>query len=625
MLEKIKKPGDVKKLNSGQLLQLASDIRHRIIEVTAKNGGHIAPSLGATDLAIALLKVFNPLKDRIIWDVGHQSYAFKILTERNEHFDTLRKFNGISGFNNISESPYDAFGVGHSSTSISAALGITVAKDFKGAKGRTIAVIGDGALTGGIAFEGLNNAGHLQKNMIVILNDNNMSISKNVGALQAYLTNILVSRSYNELKAKIWDLFQHFPKRIKRRLIAIAQKFEENLINFFVPNVVFEDLGFKYVGPVDGHDIPRLVKILRQVSRNMVGPVLVHIVTKKGKGYEFAEEDAPRFHGLGPFEVETGKCVSAKNISYSKHFGTELSKLAARNKKIIAITAAMTDGTGLIEFSHKFPDRFFDVGICEQHAVTFAGGLAVEGLKPFVAIYSTFLQRAYDQLIHDIALQKLPVVFCLDRAGLVGEDGATHHGAFDISYLRLIPNLIIMAPANAHELTEMLKLAANYKKGPIAIRYPRGSALFCETKVAPLEIGRFDIRKKGKQVALIGIGAAFNDMEHILELLTKDFPEENFYLINARFAKPLDENLLKSLEKQVQYIFTLEDNSLVGGFGSAIKEYYANSRIQVFPFGLPDKFVTHGSVKELRSSIKLKPVQVKNQIKKILTASDHGI
>ncbi len=381
MLEKIKKPCNVRKLSLPQLKELAADVRQRIIEVTAKNGGHIAPSLGATDLAVALLKIFDPLKDRIIWDVGHQSYAYKILTERNDKFDTLRKYKGISGFNNIFESPYDAFGVGHSSTSISAALGITVAKEYKGEKGRTIAVIGDGALTGGIAFEGLNNAGHLHKNMIVILNDNNMSISKNVGALQAYLTNILVSRSYNALKAKIWDLFQHFPKRIKRRLIVVSQKFEENLINFFVPNVVFEDLGFKYVGPVDGHDISRMTKIFRQVSRNMVGPVLVHIVSKKGKGYEFAEEDAPRFHGLGPFVVETGKCVTIKNLSYSKHFGQELSKLAARNKKIIAITAAMTDGTGLVEFSRKYPDRFFDVGICEQHAVTFAGGLAVEGFE----------------------------------------------------------------------------------------------------------------------------------------------------------------------------------------------------------------------------------------------------
>jgi 1-deoxy-D-xylulose-5-phosphate synthase len=620
MLDKIKGPNDIKKLSVTQLENLASEVRTRIIEVTAKNGGHVAPSLGATDLTIALLKIFNPLTDRIIWDVGHQSYAYKILTDRNDKFDTLRLYKGLSGFNNIFESPYDAFGVGHSSTSISAALGITVGKEFKGEKSRIIAVIGDGALTSGIAFEGLNNAGHLQKDMIVILNDNNMSISKNVGALQAYLANILVSRSYNALKTKIWDLFQHFPRRIKRKLIAGAQKFEENLINFFVPNVIFEDLGFKYVGPIDGHDIGRMTKILKQVAENMVGPVLIHLVTKKGKGYGFAEKDAPRFHGLGPYEVKTGKCVAVKDISYSSHMGSVLCQLAQNNKKIIAITAAMADGTGLLDFSKKFPNRFFDVGICEQHAVTFAGGLAVEGLKPFIAIYSTFLQRAFDQIIHDIALQKLPVVFCLDRAGLVGADGATHHGAFDISYLRLVPNLIIMAPANADELTDMMKLAASYKKGPVAIRYPRGTALYPIKKSNPVELGKFDVTSPGKKVALIAIGAAFNDMEIVHELLKKDFAEENFYLINARFIKPLDEELLNKIKKDVKSIFTLEDNSIIGGFGSAIQEFYSNSDMKVYTFGLPDKFIAHGKNDELKKEIKLKSEQVYKSIKKILAS-----
>jgi len=618
MLNQIKSPADIKKLNVSELENLAVEVRQRIIQVTAKNGGHVAPSLGATDLSIALLKVFNPLIDRIIWDVGHQSYAYKILTERNDKFDTLRQLNGISGFNNIFESPYDAFGVGHSSTSISAALGITVAKEYKGEKGRAIAVIGDGALTGGIAFEGLNNTGHLQKNMIVILNDNNMSISKNVGALQAYLTNILVSRSYNALKAKIWDLFQHFPNRIKRRLIASAQKFEENLINSFVPNVIFEDLGFKYVGPIDGHDISRMIRLFEQVNNNIVGPVLMHIVTKKGKGYEFAEDDAPRFHGLGPYEVETGKCVKIKEISYSKHFGSVLCDLAKNNKQIIAITAAMSEGTGLQEFSKRFPNRFFDVGICEQHAVTFSGGLAVEGLKPFVAIYSTFLQRAYDQVIQDIALQKLPIVFCLDRAGLVGEDGATHHGVFDISYLRLIPNLIIMAPANADELTEMLKFAASYRKGPIAIRYPRGSALFLDKQVTPLKLGKFEVKSIGKRIALIGIGTAFNDLAIVHELLKKDLPEDEFYLINARFIKPLDAKFLNSIQADAEYIFTLEDNSLIGGFGSSIKEFFTTSNVKVYSFGIPDQFVTHGHTDELKKRIKIDPKQIYKSIKKIL-------
>ena len=401
-------------------------------------------------------------------------------------------------------------------------------------------------------------------------------------------------------------------------MIAVAQKFEENLINSFVPNVVFEDLGFKYVGPIDGHDISRMSNIFRQVSRNMVGPVLIHVVTKKGKGYGFAEEDAPRFHGLGPFEVETGRSISVKDMSYSKHFGTELSKIASRNKKLVAITAAMADGTGLVGFSRKFPDRFFDVGICEQHAVTFAGGLAVEGMKPFVAIYSTFLQRAYDQVIHDIALQRLPVVFCLDRAGLVGEDGATHHGAFDLSYLRLVPNLILMAPAYAEEFSEMLKLSASYKKGPIAIRYPRGKAVFEQNSVEPVKIGKFEVRKTGKKVALIGIGAAFLDMKLIYEQLLKELPGIDFYLINARFVKPLDEELLNSLKEDVEHIFTLEDNSLIGGFGSAIKEFYADSNMKVYSFGIPDKFITHGSTKDLKRSIQVTPAQVRKNIINIL-------
>ncbi len=618
MLEKIKTPKDVKKLSIKDLDILAKEVRQRIIEVTAKTGGHVAPSLGATDLTIALLKVFNPLSDRIIWDVGHQSYAYKILTERNEQFDTLRQLDGLSGFNNIFESKYDAFGVGHSSTSISAALGITVAKELKKSKGRTIAVIGDGALTGGISFEAMNHAGHLQKNIIVVLNDNNMSISKNVGALQAYLTNILVSRSYNAIKGKIWDLFQHFPYRIKRRLIVVAQKFEENLINFFVPNVIFEDLGFKYVGPVDGHDIERLINIFNKVKRNIIGPVLIHIVTKKGKGYEFAENDAPRFHGLGPYEVETGKCIGKKGISYSNYFGNELCEIAKKNKKVIAITAAMTDGTGLVKFAQKFPDRFFDVGIAEQHAVTFAGGLAVQGLKPFVAIYSTFLQRAFDQVIHDIALQKLPVVFCLDRAGLVGEDGATHHGAFDLSYLNLIPNLIVMAPSNAQEFSKMLKFAAGYGEGPIAIRYPRGSVIFSNKEIAPLEIGKYDVTVKGRKIAIMGIGKAYMDAEKVHELMKKEFPKLKPYLINVRFLKPIDKELLKRLKNKLDYIFTIEDNSIIGGFGSQIKDYFADSKTKVYSFGIPDQFVTQGKMDELKKLIKTSPEHIYKSIKKIL-------
>ena len=618
MLEKIKTPKDVKKLTLPELKKLAKDVRKRIIEVTAKNGGHIAPSLGATDLAIAILKIFNPIYDRIVWDVGHQSYAYKILTERNDRFDTLRQLNGISGFNNIFESKYDAFGVGHSSTSISAALGITTAKDLKNKKGRTVAIIGDGALTGGMSFEAMNHLGHLQKNIIVVLNDNNMSISKNVGALQAYLTNILVSRSYNAIKGKIWDLFQHFPLRIRRRLIWSAQKFEENLINSFVPNVIFEDLGFKYVGPVDGHNIGRLVRIFNKVKRNMTGPVLVHIVTQKGKGYEFAENDAPKFHGLGPFTIETGKVDQKKGISYSDFFGDTLCEIAKENKDVVAITAAMTDGTGLKKYAEKFPERFFDVGIAEQHAVTFAGGLATQGIKPFLAIYSTFLQRALDQIIHDIALQKLPVVFCMDRAGLVGEDGATHHGAFDLSYLNFIPNLVILAPTNAEEFAAMLRFAGNYQDGPVAIRYPRGYAFFRKKKIAPVELGKYEIIQKGKDIAILGIGNAFADAEKICELMKKDFPKIKPFLINPRFMKPLDTKFLNDLKKKVKTIFTLEDNSLIGGFGSAIKDYYSDSDVKIYSFGIPDNFVTHGKISELRKLIETNPEQIYKKIKILL-------
>ncbi|MCK4654688.1 MAG: 1-deoxy-D-xylulose-5-phosphate synthase [Candidatus Cloacimonetes bacterium] len=618
MLEKIKTPKDVKKLSIAELEKLAEEVRQRIIKVTAKTGGHVAPSLGATDLTIALLKIFNPLKDKIIWDVGHQSYAFKILTERNDRFETLRQFKGISGFNNIFESKYDAFGVGHASTSISAALGITIAKEMTNKKGRVIAVIGDGALSGGMAFEALNHAGHLQKEIIIILNDNNMSISKSVGALQAYLTNILVSRSYNVMKNLIWDFVQHLPHRVRRRIILSARKLEENMINTLAPNIIFEDLGFKYVGPIDGHNMPRLVRIFNKVKHNMTGPIFVHVVTKKGKGYEHAEVDSPRFHGLGPYEIETGKSVGKKRASYSEIFGSTLCEIARENKNIVAITAAMTDGTGLTGYAKEFPDRFFDVGIAEQHAVTFAGGLAIQGLKPFVAIYSTFLQRALDQVLHDISLQKLPVVFCLDRAGLVGEDGATHHGVFDLSYLNLIPDLVVMAPANANEFKDMLRFAANYNEGPVVIRYPRGSAKFNNSENNSIRFGKYDVVKPGEKVAIMGIGKAFEDAEIIYNKIKKDFPKLKPYLLNPRFLKPMDTEFLKELTKKVKTIFTIEDNALIGGFGSSIKNYFANSDIKVYSFGIPDQFVPHGEITDLKNFIETTPEQIFEKIKAIL-------
>lgn len=618
MLNKIKSPVDVKKLSLSDLSELAIEVRKRIIEVTAKNGGHVAPSLGATDLVIALLKMFDPLEDRIVWDVGHQSYAYKILTERNDRFDSLRQLNGISGFNNVMESKYDAFSVGHSSTSISAALGIAVAKEKLQKKGRTIAIIGDGALTGGMSFEALNHSGHLQKDMIVILNDNNMSISKNVGALQSYLTNILVSRSYNRAKNLVWDFVQHFPGRIKRRAILSARKLEESLINTLAPNIIFEDLGFKYLGPIDGHDIPRLIRIFHKVKNNLNGPVFIHVVTKKGKGYEYAEENAPRFHGLGPYEVRTGKSVKIRQPSYSSVFGDTMCDLAKNNKKLIVITPAMKVGSGLTEFAEKFPEQFFDVGIAEQHAVTFAGGLAIQGLKPFVAIYSTFLQRAYDQLIHDVALQKLPVVFCLDRAGLVGEDGATHHGAFDLSYLNVVPNLMIMAPTNKKEFVEMLKFAENYQDGPIAIRYPRGNIDDSEMKIAKIEAGKFAIQKAGKNIAFIGIGKAFISAKFVYEKICAENSELKPYLINARFLKPFDSETLEKISQKVDKIFTFEENALTGGFGSVIKDKIAHRKIEVHSFGLPDKFVPHGKTNDLKKELGLTDEQILKQIKTMI-------
>lgn len=621
LLEKIKTPKDIKNLSVKNLEKLAEEVRQRIIQVTASNGGHIAPSLGATDLSIALLKVFDPLQDRIIWDVGHQSYAYKILTERNDRFDTLRTFEGISGFNNIFESKYDAFGVGHSSTSISAALGMAVAKSLKKEKGKSIAIIGDGALTAGMSFEAINHAGHLQKDLIVILNDNNMSISKNVGALQKYLAKILVSHSYNKLKKNVWDMLHKIPPtRNQRRLVSFFQKLEENLINIFVPTIFFEDLGFKYVGPIDGHNIHDLIKFFKQAKTNIDGPILIHVVTQKGKGYKFAENDLPRFHGLGPFDVNTGKNIGIKKgKSYSGVFGDTLIKLAKKHKDIVAISAAMKVGTGLSGFADKFPKRFFDTGIAEQHSVTFAGGLAIQGIKPFVAIYSTFMQRALDQVIHDIALQKLPVVFCMDRAGLVGEDGATHHGAFDLSFINFIPNIVSMAPSGGDELEMMLNFAYHYKDGPTAIRYPRGTAFYRKEAIAHIELGKSEILKRGEKIAVIFIGALYEMATEIADRIEKDF---NFtpYLINARFLNPLDTNMLESIKNDVNSVVTIEENVLNGGFGSKVSMYYSQSDIKVYSFGLPNEFITHGKTSILKSHVGFTANNIYKKIKETMSA-----
>ncbi|MBI9031654.1 1-deoxy-D-xylulose-5-phosphate synthase [bacterium] len=609
MLKDIDKLEKIKKLKIEELEKLAQEVRERIIEVTSQNGGHVAPSLGATDLVIALLKVFTPPEDAIVWDVGHQSYAYKILTGRNADFDTLRQYQGISGFNNMSESKYDAFGVGHSSTSISAALGIACGKQINQETGHSIAIIGDGALTGGMSFEALNHAGHLSKDkLLVILNDNNMSISKNVGALQKYLTNMLVSRSYNALKKQVWDFSSSLPRSIRTRFIRGAQKMEESMINILVPNIIFEDLGFKYVGPVDGHNISRLIRVLNKVKYNMVGPVLLHVVTKKGKGLSIAENNSSKFHGLGPYNASSGETEKRLNQNWSISFGEKLSSLANENKKIVAITAAMSDGTGLTQFEKKYPSRFFDVGIAEQHAITFAGGLATKGIKPFVAVYSTFIQRAYDQIIHDIALQKLPLVICLDRAGLVGEDGATHHGAFDISFLLPIPNLVILTPAYETEFHEMLTFASNYQDGPIIIRYPRGTINLNNDNHTPFELGKFALLESGKRVAILSVGHALDLANQVRDKLQED---ENITaeLVNLRTIKPLDYAYLDTLRDRFDLVVTLEHNSRVNGIGQMISNYLSSSSTStststsVLNIGYPDNFVTHGDVHKLYQEI----------------------
>lgn len=606
ILEKIKDPSVIKDFSLQELTLLAKEIRKRIVDVVSINGGHIAPSLGTVELTLALLSVFDPIKDRVVWDVGHQSYAWKILTGRNERFDTLRSFGGISGFTNRDESPCDAFSTGHSSTSVSAALGLACARDLQGESGFCIAVIGDGALTGGMSFEALNHSGHLQKNkFLVVLNDNAMSISQNVGGLQEYMARMMASRPYNTLKQQIWDLSGTLPENLRRRFILGAQKLEESMMNILVPNIIFEDLGFKYVGPIDGHDVELVSTMLRRIKRHMVGPVLLHVVTQKGRGYVPAEQDASSFHGVGPFDANSGKQASSGSESWSEVFGKSLVQLAEADPKIVAITAAMAAGTGLASFEKKFPKRFFDVGIAEQHAVTLAAGMACKGVKPFVAIYSTFLQRAIDQVIHDVALPRLPVVLCIDRAGLVGEDGATHQGAFDVSLLSAIPNLIILSPSTAEELDSMLAFASKYQDRPVAIRYPRGTASRGELPLTDFVPGRAETVHQGKNIALITDGGARMVAEKTHALLVE--AGLNPWLVNLRSLKPLDEALLNELGESCSHLFTFETNAVIGGTGSRIAQLLAAKPCQVVNFGYPDSFIAHGKTEQLNEMIGFTP------------------
>lgn len=607
LLQKINSPADLKMLTLEEIKLLAGEIRQLIIDVVSKNGGHLAPNLGVVELTLALHKVFTTPKDKIIWDVGHQSYIHKILTGRKDIFPTLRQYKGMSGFPKRKESEHDAFGTGHSSTSISAALGMAVARDLKGEDNNVIAVIGDGSMTGGMAFEALNNAGDLHKKMIVILNDNEMSISKNVGAMSQYLCDLRTGETYNKIKRDVegWLKGLDFGSDV----LSAIERVKGSVKYLMVPSSVFEELGFKYLGPIDGHDLNKLLEVL-EAAKYVNGPVLVHVITKKGKGYEPAEISPNKFHGTGPFEIATGKKISDPNapITYTEIFGKTLTELAEANEKIVAITAAMPDGTGLNKFADQYPQRFLDVGIAEQHAVTAAAGMAAEGLKPVVAVYSTFLQRAYDSVLHDICMQNLPVTLCLDRAGIVGDDGYTHHGVFDYAYLRSMPQMAIMAPKDENELRHMLNTALNFD-GPITIRYPRGSGVGvdCSEVLQQLPIGKGEVLREGEDVCLLAIGSMVAVALQAADVLVEQGIKAG--VINLRFAKPLDEELLVQAAQQYSKLVTLEEGVVAGGVGSAVLELLNNKGLlqttQVLNLGIPDEFVPHGDKKYLFRDIGL--------------------
>lgn len=596
LLNTINSPEDVKKLSEQQLEQLAQEIRQFMISVISKTGGHLAPNLGVVELTLALHRVFSTPKDKLVFDVGHQAYVHKIITGRREQFPTLRQYGGLSGFPKRSESEHDAFGTGHSSTSISAALGMAVARDLQGEDYDVVAVIGDGSMTGGMAFEGLNNAGDLHKRMIVVLNDNEMSISKNVGAMSEYLYQLRTGETYNKIKSDIegWLKNMEFGTDVLKAI----RRLKGSVKYLMVPSSIFEELGYTYLGPIDGHDLNALQDVFH-AAKKIDGPVLVHVLTKKGKGYAPAEESPNKFHGTGPYELETGKKIANPNAptTYTEVFGNTLTDMAKEDKKIVGITAAMPDGTGLSTFAKAHPDRFFDVGIAEQHAVTAAAGMAAAGLKPVAAIYSTFMQRAYDSVLHDICMQNLHVTMCLDRAGLVGDDGFTHHGVFDYAYLRSMPKMTIMAPKDENELRHMLKTAIDFN-GPISVRYPRGSGLGVDISgpMEDLPIGKAEVLKEGFDLCFWAIGSMVKPALDAAELLAKEGISAG--VVNMRFAKPLDTELLKAHAQRYGKIITLEEGVLAGGVGSAVLEYLNQEELldkcRVLTLGIPDEFILHG-------------------------------
>lgn len=608
LLEQINSPKDLKKLTLKEKETLSQEIRDLIIDVTSKNGGHVASNLGVVELTIALHSIFDTPNDKIVWDVGHQCYVHKILTGRREEFQNIRKLGGISGFPKICESEYDNFNTGHSSTSISIATGMARARDILNENYEVIAVIGDGSLTGGMALEALNDAGSSKTNVKVILNDNEMSISKNVGGIPLYLSKMRTKTGYTRSNRKIKAIVNKIPY-IGKPIISFAHYTKQIIKRAVFRNMYFEDIGFTYLGPVDGHDIKKLEDILER-SKKINGPVLIHVVTKKGKGYKLAEENPDKFHGISAYDKETGEVKKSKN--YSKVFGEKLVKMASTDKKIVAVTAAMRDGTGLKEFSEKFPDRFFDVGIAEQHALGLIAGMARAGLKPVLPIYSSFLQRGYDQIIHDIALSGIPVTVCIDRAGIVGNDGETHQGIFDLSFLSSIPNIVIMAPKNFEELDKMLEFGVNLDK-PVFIRYPRGGENFSFESTEDIELGKAEIVQEGTDLSIIAIGNMVGRAEEVASLL----PEKSVEIINARFLKPLDEeSILNSIRKTGNCI-TIEDNLLKGGLGSAVVEAVNKSDIQdakIKSFGYDDTFVEHGTVKELEDKYGLSAEKISGKL-----------
>jgi 1-deoxy-D-xylulose-5-phosphate synthase len=619
LIQSINSPDDLRKLPVDKLPAVAEELRLFMLEHVSQSGGHLASSLGAVELAVALHYCFNTPEDKLVWDVGHQAYAHKILTGRRDQFKNLRQFDGISGFPRISESKYDAASVGHASTSISAALGLAIGRDMKKENHAVVAIIGDGSLSGGLSFEGLNNLGSLSTNMIIVVNDNKMSISENVGALSRYLTRVITDKRYKKLKDEVWELtgrLATFGSRIRN----LIHNIDETVKHFVIPGKYFEDMGIRYFGPVDGHNIAELVEIFRFVKEHTVGPVLVHAITTKGKGYSFAENDATKYHGISKFSLDTGDvvCAPASKPSYSQMLGRTLVDIGASRGDVVAITAAMPDGTGLSAFRDAFPDRFFDVGIAEAHAVTFAAGLALCGLKPVVALYSTFLQRAFDQIVHDVALDNLNVTFCVDRAGLVGEDGPTHHGVLDLSFVRSVPGALIMAPCSGSEFRRMLYTAMAYDKGPVFIRYCRGCVPdeVLGPDISPLAIPEPELVRNGSTCALVCIGDVVTTGLAACAILEKQGIRPT--VVNARFVKPLSLEFYRRLFSSHSHIVTLESNSLAGGFGSAVLELApalsGTPPPKFLRLGYPDCFLGHGSNARILEKIKLDSPSIASQI-----------